>query len=40
MDDFSVEFYRGVVGLPALCADAVAVSEVLARASVLRSGVR
>ena len=39
-DSYSVEFDRGFVGLLALGADAVAVAEVGAHASVLISGVR
>ena len=40
MDDYSVEFDRGLLGLPTLGAYAVAVTAVVARASALISGVR
>ena len=40
MDGSSVEFGMGIVGLSLLGADAVAVADVVARASDLISGVR
>ena len=40
VDIYSVEFDEGLVGIPTLGADAVAVAEVVAHASSLISGVR
>ena len=38
-DGYSVEFDRGIVGIPALGGDAVTVTEVLAHTSDIISGV-